>query len=123
MRKPILAVAILAVALTPAFAHEGGQAKSTISFEGFEKTGAGALLYGFVDSSKNKCRKRRTVELYDRNKDGSVRKVIDTDTTSTRGAWSAVLKKGDNPQNLFARVKKSEAGDTKCGGSLTIIIF
>jgi hypothetical protein len=123
MRKPILAIAILAVALTPAFAQAGGQTKSVISVEGYDETDLGYIIYGIVDSTKAKCRKDRTVELYNRNKDGSVRKHIETTTTSPRGAWSVIFTKGDDTSDLFVRVKKSEAGNTKCGASLDLILF
>ena len=124
MRKPILALAILAVALTPAFAHAGGQAKSVIGFEGYENTGAGALLYGYVDSTKGKCTKDRTVELDDppRKTVRFARSSIPTRPRAVeRGAPSS--GRATSPQNLFVRVKKSEAADTKCRGNLTIIIF
>jgi hypothetical protein len=123
MRKPILAVAILAVAITPAFAQAGGQTPSEIIFEGSDTSSLGLIFYGIVDSPKNKCRKGRTVELYNRGKDGSVLHVVDTDTTSDRGAWSVIFTKGDDPNNLWVRVLKSEAGSTKCGASKIPILF
>lgn len=122
MCKPILAVAVLAVALTPALSHAGGTEDSTITVVDAGGSSLGTVISGIVDTS-TKCRKGRTVELYDRGKDGSVLEVFDEDTTSNRGAWAVVLKKSDGPNNLFVRVLKSNAGSTKCGAAKSIVVF
>ncbi len=122
MRKPILAVAVLAVALTPALSHAGGTEDSTITVVDASSSDLGIVISGIVESSK-KCRKGRSIELYDRGKDGSVLEVFDEDTSSNRGAWSVVLTKADGPNNLYVRVLKSTAGSTKCGAAKEIVVF
>ena len=122
MLKSMLAFALLSLALVAPLAHAGGTEDSSISVEGGDATKNGILIFGNVFSSK-KCQKARTVELYNRGKDGSVLNVIDTDTTSSRGAWSVILRKSDKAFNLYVRVIKSQAGSTKCGAAKAIVIL
>jgi len=120
MAKSTLAVALLSLVLVTPLAQAGGSEDSAISTEGAEGTKNGLVIFGNVFSSK-KCQKARTVELYNRGKDGSVLDVLDTDVTSSRGAWAVILRKSDKPINLYVRVVKSRAGGTKCGAAKEIV--
>ena len=119
MKKAILAAAVLTLALTPGLAPAGSTEPSSISGYGEVATAQGLLIFGVVESTK-KCRKARTVELFN---DTGNKPVYDTDTTSTRGAYAVLLEKGDNNSHLTVRVLKSEAGATKCGKDSAGISF
>jgi hypothetical protein len=121
MRKTILALPILTLALTPALTSAGDMTESTITVVGDDSSDAGLNIYGIVESSK-KCEKARTVEFYDKSKSGEVT-VIDVDTTSDRGAFNVILTKGDPNSSLFVRVLKSTPGNTKCRAAKDFLTF
>ncbi len=115
MHKPLLAAAVATIALAaPSLAHAGDRAPSTIQVVAGNVSGDKYVIAGTVDSTK-KCEKNRTVELYFKNNG----KVLDTDTTSNRGAFGVALRESDGQGDLYVRVLKTD----ECGSDKTQILF
>ena len=123
MRKSILAAALLSLALLPGFAQAGGGTPSQLTITGTEITDDGEYeIFGDVNSPSKKCIKDRAIEMFVKKKNDEV-KVLDTDTTSTRGAWAGMLHKNDPLGELFVRVKRSQVGDTTCAPDKELVVF
>lgn len=115
MRKLLLATTIIALSV-PSLALAAGRTPSTVEIISGDSSAEGLVIFGTVESSK-KCEKNRTVEVSRDN--GNNVKVLDTDTTSDRGAWAIEIRKSDGSGDYFVSVKKND----DCGGDKAPLIF
>ncbi len=118
MRKAAFVTAVLslsAVLAAPAIAGGGSADTELVVLDGGDNGQGEFVLVGEVRSI-SKCEKYREIDFV--VKKPGENKVIDSDISSKRGAFSGVIRKSDfeNAEDFFAKAQRSQAGGTTCKG-------
>jgi hypothetical protein len=121
MKKLIATLAVVVVALGAGFASAA--TKYPTDFTKFKGTPGGPGVKGKIDSSKDKCVKKRKVSVFDKNKNNT---KVASGKTNSKGKFEIPLGQiGKVKGPYYAKVKKKDLdGNKVCGGakSKTIIL-
>jgi hypothetical protein len=109
----VAAVVVAAALVGTASAHKP-RFRSTITIhDSFDQVTFEEVFFGRVDSPKRKCRRHRTVLLYNENVQGP----LSSDLTNRRGHWEVRLASDNIGGDYYARVLRKVKRDYVCKGA------